>query len=266
MSKLKIKSKFILKMKMKKVKKDSVNQEKFWKKRAEKYNELDWVNEPNYIQSFILASNFNKKDVVLDVGTGTGVVAHAISPLVKEVIGLDISQDMLEHSNWKENKYFIKRDIRESLFCENVFDKVTARMVFHHILERTQKAMDECYRVLKKNGKMILSEGVPPTSELKKDYVKIFKLKEERLTFLEEDLVKMMQKSGFRKIKVFTHIMKDFSVKNWLEKGGISLENQNKIFEMHVTASDSFKKAYKMKIINGDCLINVKNLIVVGIK
>ena len=242
------------------------NQEKFWNKRAEKYNNLNWVNEPNYIKSFLSSSDFNKNDVVLDVGTGTGVIAHAVAPLVKEVIGLDISQNMLKHSNWKDNKYFIKRDILEPLFCENVFDKITARMVFHHILERTQDAMDECYRILKNNGKMILSEGIPPKPEFKQDYINIFKLKEDRLTFLEGDLVNLMKNSGFRNIKVFIYIMKNFSVKNWLENGVLPQTKQDKIFEMHVTASDFFKKAYNMKIINGDCLIDVKNLIIVGEK
>lgn len=244
----------------------NMNQEEFWKIRAKKYNNLKWVNEPSYIRVFISSADFNKKDIVLDVGTGTGIIAHAMAPIVKEVIGLDISQDMLEHSNWKDNKYFIKRDIREPIFYDNVFDKVTARLVFHHIINDTQKAMDECYRILKKRGKIVLSEGVPPTPEVKEDYTKIFKMKEKRLTFLEEDLLTMMENSGFENIKVFVHTMKNFSVKNWLENSGLPKNKQDKIFEMHVTGSDMFKKAYNMKIVNGDCLIDVKNLIIVGEK
>ena len=244
-----------------------MNQEQFWKIRSKKYNNLKWVNEPTYLQAFVSATDLNKDDLVLDVGTGTGVIAHALAPLVKEVIGLDISQDMLEHSNWEGNKYFIKRDIRDPMFYDNVFDKVTARMVFHHIIDKTQEAMDECYRVLKKKGKMIFSEGVPPIPELKDDYKRIFELKEDRLTFLEEELVDMMKRSRFENIEVIPHIMKNFSVKDWLEKaGGLPKEKQDKIFEMHVTASDIFKKAYNMKIVNGDCLIDIKNLILVGEK
>ena len=243
-----------------------MDQEQFWKARSKKYNNLKWVNEPSYLQAFVSSVDFNKNDLVLDVGTGTGVIAHAVAPLVKEVIGLDISQDMLEHSNWQGNKYFIKRDIRNPIFCENVFDKVTARMVFHHIIERTQKAMDECYRFLNEGGKMFLSEGIPPIPELKEDYKNIFKIKEERLVFIEEDLADMMKKSGFKGIKVVVHTMKNFSVKNWLENGCLPQKIQDKIFEMHVTGSDIFKNAYNMKIVNGDCLIDVKNLILVGKK
>ena len=243
-----------------------MDQEQFWKARSKKYNNLKWVNEPSYLQAFVSSVDFNKNDLVLDVGTGTGVIAHAVAPLVKEVIGLDISQDMLEHSNWQGNKYFIKRDIRNPIFCENVFDKVTARMVFHHIIERTQKAMNECYRVLRKGGKIVLSEGVPPIPELKEDYKNIFKIKEKRLVFLEEDLSNIMRISGFKDIMALNHTMKNFSVKNWLENGCLPQKIQDKIFEMHVTGSDIFKNAYNMKIVNGDCLIDVKNLILVGKK
>lgn len=241
-------------------------EEAFWKKRSEKYNNLDWVKEPTYLEAFINSANFNKKDIVLDVGTGTGVISHSVAPLVDTVIGIDISQDMLEHSNWKENKYFIKRDIRNPIFCDEVFDKVTARMVFHHIIEDTQKAMDICYKVLKKGGKIILSEGIPPSPDVKNEYVEIFKLKEERLTFLEKDLTDLMKKSGFSKIKVITHTMRNFSVKNWLENSSLPKETQDKIFKMHLNGSKKFKEDYNLKIIKDDCLIDCKNLIVIGVK
>lgn len=243
-----------------------MNQEQFWKIRSEKYNKLEWVNEGSYIEAIILSGDFGDEDLVLDVGTGTGVIAHSLAPLVKEVIGMDISQDMLDHSNWKDNKYFIKRDVREPIFHHEVFDKITARMVFHHIMDDTQGAMDECYRILKKGGKMILAEGVPPSPEVKKDYEEIFSLKEDRLTFLEEDMIALMDNSGFREIVVFTYTMKDFSVKNWLANSGLSNEIQCRIFEMHVNGSEQFKEVYNMKVNNGDCFIDTKSLIVVGEK
>ncbi len=243
-----------------------MDQKQFWKIRSKNYNKLAWVNEPSYLESLISFANFDPDDSVLDVGTGTGIIAESIAPLVKEVIGLDISQDMLEQSNWKDNKYFIKRDIREPFFHDNVFDKVTARMVFHHIIEGIQDAMAECYRVLKYGGRMILSEGVPPIPEVKEDYENIFRLKEDRITFLDDDLVKLMTNSGFKNISKKIHIMKNFSVRDWLKNSGLPQNNQDKIFEMHVTGSDIFKKAYNMKIVNGDCLINVKNLILIGEK
>ena len=242
------------------------NSEEFWKIRAEKYNQLGWVNDDSYISRFICAADFEPTDLVLDVGVGTGAIANAISPLVREVIGLDLSQDMLNNCHYKDNVYLVRRDILESIFAENIFDKVTARMVFHHILENTQKAADECYHVLKPGGKFILGEGIPPTPEVKDDYAKLFELKEERLTFLQKDLENLLRQAGFKNIQTHLHIMPNFSVRNWLANSGLPQETQDKIYDLHIFASDVFKNAYDMKITDTDCLITVKNLIVVGEK
>ena len=238
----------------------------FWKKRSERYNTLEWANHRSYLDAFAQAGDFKKTDIVLDVGTGTGIVAHAISPLVKQVIGLDKSQDMLEHSNWYENMYFIRRDILNPIFKDEVFDKVTTRQVFHHILEGTQEAMDECYRVLKKGGKMIFSEGVPPSEEVKEDYIEIFKLKEERLTFMEEDLTTLMEKAGFKNIQISISWLRQMSIKNWLVNSGLPQPTQDKIFKLHVNAADYFKEVYNLMENGGDCFIDMKMVILVGEK
>lgn len=238
----------------------------FWRKRAERYNQLEWANHSLYLDAFVRAGEFKKTDVVLDVGTGTGIIAHATSPLVKQVIGLDKSQDMLEHSNWDGNLYFIKRNILNPIFKDEVFDKVTARQVFHHILRGTQPAMNYCYRVLKKGGLMVFSEGIPPSPEVKQDYIQIFKLKEKRLTFMEEDLITLMERARFKNIQVNIVWLREMSVRNWLANSGLPQSTQDRIFELHVTAGDYFKKAYNMVEAEGDCLIDMKMVILVGEK
>lgn len=238
----------------------------FWRMRSKNYNKLEWVNNKAYLNAFIKAGKFKKNDIVLDVGTGTGIVAHSVSPLVKEVIGSDISQDMLDHSNWRGNMYFIKRDILKPIFSDEVFDKVTCRLVFHHLLSNRQKAMDICYQVLKKNGMMVLSEGVPPSKRVKKNYIEIFRLKEKRATFYEEDLVALMKTSGFRRIKVESVFLPKMSIRNWLANSGLPKNIQDKIYMLHKNAEDYFKEDYEMIETDDDCLINMKMLILTGVK
>jgi len=238
----------------------------FWKMRSQHYNKLEWANHRFYLDAFVEAGDFKSSDVVLDAGTGTGIVAHAVSPFVKQVIGLDKSQDMLEHSNWYGNMYFIKRDILDPIFAEEVFDKITCRQVFHHILKHRQKAMNICYRMLKKGGMMILSEGVPPTKRVKKDYVEIFRLKEKRVTFYEEDLVNLMKKSGFENIELKTIYLRKMSVRNWLTSSGLSRVIQEKIYRLHKDAADYFENDYNMIEKDNDCLIDMKMIILVSRK
>lgn len=242
-----------------------VNDE-FWKIRSVEYNELEWVKDKNYLNILASEMDFKKDDFVLDVGTGTGVVAHHISPMVKEVIGLDISSDMLEYCGREKNLYFFQWDIREPIFKDEVFDKIVARMVFHHIMEETQKAANECYRILKNGCVFGIAEGVPPTQRVRDRYVEIFKLKEQRLTFYESDLVELMQNAGFHSIKVSVYKQHGMSIKDWLKKSGIPRGKQQIIFDLHVDAPDYFKDDYNMTIKNDDCFVTFNNVIVCGKK
>lgn len=242
--------------------------EEFWRSRANTYERLDWAIRGGYLHAFLDAGDFESDDHVLDIGTGTGIIAHTIAPFVNRVVGIDISNDMLSHAvgGLTDNQKFLKMDAANLEFRDCLFTKVTARMVFHHIIENTQKAMDESYRVLKPRGRMIFSEGIPPSPHVKQFYIDMFKLKEERITFMESDLESLMKHSGFKIIKKAVHWNRQSSIKNWLENSGLSLEMQDQIFRMHLELDDQGKKDYNMVIKDSDCLIDMKFLILVGEK
>ncbi|MCK4687750.1 MAG: methyltransferase domain-containing protein [Candidatus Lokiarchaeota archaeon] len=240
---------------------------KFWHERAVHYDKLFWTKDKEYLDIIIEMSDFKKDDLVLDVGVGTGAVAKKIKPFVKHVIGIDISESMLEKGEW-EGISTIKWNISDALFTNNIFDKIVARMVFHHMVENLDIAIMRCYDLLKKYGKIIVAEGVPPTDEIYiiEWYTKMFKLKEERLTFTCEELLNRLKKIGFKNIKVHKYIMKNFSIKNWLINSGLEQKMQDKILKMHLSANKKIQNAYNMQYINNDCLVDTKNIILVGKK
>ena len=77
----------------------------YWRERANQYNKLEWVTGKDYLDVLFKAGDFNKYHSVLDIGTGTGVVANRIAPYVKEVFALDSSRDMMKQSELKDNIY-----------------------------------------------------------------------------------------------------------------------------------------------------------------
>lgn len=240
----------------------------FWATRASGYEELEWAQREEYLQACVAAGDFQPTDRVLDLGTGTGIVAHAVSPLVSEVVGVDLSPEMLEHA-WASrvaNEVFEEGDVRNLSFADDWFDKVTARMIFHHLIKGGEQAMQDCYRVLKPGGVMVLSEGVPPHRSLGEWYTRMFALKEERLTFFEDDLMALMTTGGFEVEQVLTHISPQVSIGNWLRNSGLPRQRQDRIMQMHLALDDAGNQHYNMTLTDEDVLCDFTYVILVGRK
>lgn len=241
--------------------------ENFWQERSENYDKLFWTKDEGYLNKIIEMSGFKKDDLVLDVGVGTGTVAKKIKPFVENIIGIDISDSMLRQGEWNGISV-IKWDIRDALFTNNMFDKVIARMVFHHVIDNLDIAIMRCYDLLKKSGKLIVAEGIPPNDDIEviEWYKNMFKLKEERLTFSCEELLNRLDKIGFKNMKKCEYVMKNFSIKNWLVNSGLEKEIRDKIMKIHFSSNEKVQKAYNMKYINNDCIVDTRNIILVGEK
>jgi ubiquinone/menaquinone biosynthesis C-methylase UbiE len=241
--------------------------ESFWKIRSERYDKLFWTKDDSYIDAILAAGDFKKHEIVLDIGTGTGIIAREIKPYVSHIIALDSSESMLAKGKW-EGISFIKWDIAERIFHDSLFDKLVARMVFHHVFDDLDRVFVRCYDLLNPGGKLIVAEGVPPSNdpEVVNWYTEMFKYKEKRRTFVPDELVYFFGKNGFKNVQCHVHMMRQFSIRNWLVNSGLDEENQNKIIDIHLNASARIKKLYNMIITNTDCLIDTKNVIVTGEK
>ncbi len=239
-----------------------------WAKRAGSFEKLEWASRHDYLQSVVHAGELEPTDVVLDGGTGTGLIANAVAPHVAKVIGIDISPEMMDGKTTRgQNCTFQIGDIRAMKFPANYFSKVFARMVFHELIDGVDKAARECHRVVKAGGKFILSEGVPPSRATGDWYTEMFRLKEERLTFFPESLEDLLSRAGFMDIQTRIHISPQVSIRNWLQNSGLGSSRQQKIMQMHLDMPPTIGEAYRATFTDdGDVLVDMKFAIVVGTK
>ncbi len=242
----------------------------YWEKRVKYYDKLQWARREDFIKAFIKMCQSNKEDTVLDLGTGTGIVAYSLANQVRITVGIDSSMEMLKQAQKNKsttNVYYLRGDIRCLPFLDNSFTKVTARMVFHYLLTGLNKAVAETYRVLKSGGLFCLSEGIPPCKCVDSFYKEVFLLKEKRRTFYPEDLRWLLKRGGFKDIKMEEFVMRKCSVKNWLNNAGnLSEEIKNQIYNRHINLHREGKNTYNMKITKDDCFIDMKFIIISGRK
>ena len=107
----------------------------------------------------------------LDTGCGTGTLATLLLPLfLKTAFVLsDPSSEMIAAAKEKinsKNVTFVSGGSQELDFEDNSFDVITAVLSHHNLSkEERQKAVSNCFRMLKKNGIFIYFEHIRPFSE-----------------------------------------------------------------------------------------------------
>lgn len=112
----------------------------------------------------------HRHELILDVATGTGDLAIAAAKLnPKEITGVDISGEMLRYQEIKLKKKKLDTLIRlqqadgEALpFDDETFDVVMVAFGVRNF-ENLQKGLRELFRVLKKDGIVVILEFSNPT-------------------------------------------------------------------------------------------------------
>jgi demethylmenaquinone methyltransferase/2-methoxy-6-polyprenyl-1,4-benzoquinol methylase len=113
----------------------------------------------------------HQPDSILDIATGTGDLAikFAEKSFASKIVGLDLSEGMLEIAKNKvlgtalqNNIEFIKGDSEALPFTNNSFDAITVSFGIRNF-ENLEKGLAEIYRVLKPNGIFIILETSVPT-------------------------------------------------------------------------------------------------------
>ncbi|GAC1506206.1 MAG: hypothetical protein NVS1B3_05560 [Candidatus Dormibacteraceae bacterium] len=168
-----------------------------------------------------------KGEHVLDVGTGTGLVAHLVAPRVSPgtVIGIDLSDHMLAIARSKrradprsvsrQQVQFLGMAAEHLVFKPETFDLVTMGEALAYLSDPTD-ALAEAHRVLRAGGRLAVScqrrslstraqdlffQGLAPLA--RRHYLSLPRYSSERARFGEPDVLpQLLDRAGFEVARV----------------------------------------------------------------
>ncbi len=160
-----------------------------------------------------------KGEHALDVGAGTGLVAHLLAPRVSpgSVIGIDLSDNMLAIARTKKakNVQFLGMAAERLVFKPETFDLVTMGEALAYLADPTD-ALAEAHRVLRVGGRLAVScqrrslstraqdlffQGLVPLA--RRHYLSLPRFSSERARFGEPDVLpRILAGAGFEVTRV----------------------------------------------------------------
>jgi len=128
-------------------------------------SQWDWMRKNFFSEAVrkktLTLAGIQKGKEALDVGAGTGFMTEGLIAEGLRVVALDRSKAMLERMREKfrdcDGITYLIGDAENIPLLDESFDYVFANMCLHH-LENPVKAVKEMVRVLKPNGRLVITD------------------------------------------------------------------------------------------------------------
>ena len=172
-----------------------------------------------------IASVVNSGERVLDIGCGTGTLALLLAERGAHVIGIDISVPMLQIALERTQGTSFQEQIQfrelgavdlDTAFSDESFDLVVSTLTFSELSDdEVDFTLRQCLRLLKPNGKLILTDEILPNSWYGKLATFLFRLSFVILTYLLTqnttsrltNLDKRIQEAGFNIVETRRYLL-----------------------------------------------------------
>ncbi len=161
-------------------------------------------NVKNIAEGIIENIKFKNTDILLDFGSGTGLLTEYISKYVNKIIANDISISMNEKLNEKiaNSKFDCKIEILADNICSFEpllkLDGIISSMTIHHV-EDVKALMKIFFNILKKGGVIALADLEPENGTFHNEDMGVF-----HFGFDKEEFLNYAKEAGFIELKIQT--------------------------------------------------------------
>jgi ubiquinone/menaquinone biosynthesis C-methylase UbiE len=116
------------------------------------------------VRDFVAASGDER---ALDAGAGTGALAFALAPFVREVVAVELVPELIERARAAAppNVTFVEGDIAKLEFPLGSFDLAGTLRTLHHV-PRPELVIAELTRVTRRGGSLLVVDQIAPNDPL----------------------------------------------------------------------------------------------------
>ncbi|MEE9450156.1 MAG: class I SAM-dependent methyltransferase [Ignavibacteriaceae bacterium] len=199
---------------MKNKKQEIVVQQQFSIRATTFNNSVNWITDPKLLYAHVKAAGRPGKG--LELCCGTGIIGRVLKENGWDMTGVDITKEMLDEAS----RFFnvVQHNVEDPLhFNNNVFDMVIMRQALFFFEPMT--LLSEVKRVLKSNGKFVLSQCVPFEDSEDEKWLKKLHLTKQALMlkfYTINDIETILIKSGFKIISKKQLSVRE-SVSRWMK-------------------------------------------------
>lgn len=226
------------------------------------YHSLQWVRDTSLIE--VLAQICGTGEALLELGCGTGAMLGRLSSQFTRCVGVDPAKNLLARAPQKPNVEYVAKRLEEMAY-EHEFDCVLLRNTVHHLVD-PEAGISQAMRGLRRGGKIVLCEGVPPDSKIQPFYEELFKLFDNRHVLTEGDLLALLRMNGFSGLVIQPFFMGNVDLVEWLKKVSPTPEVFERALAMHRNADAHFRRVYEVREQNGSYTMTWRFMIATGIK
>ena len=134
-----------------------MEKQSFWDRYARRYSHFVRADQEAYAQMLEWIRPAVRDRTVLELATGTGVIAHGIVHEAASIEATDASPEMIteaKRGNYSAKLHFSVQDMFSLPYAGNSFDVVIVSNALH-IVSQPEKSLREIKRVLKDDGVLI---------------------------------------------------------------------------------------------------------------
>ncbi|MGV3503549.1 MAG: class I SAM-dependent methyltransferase [Adhaeribacter sp.] len=166
------------------------------------------------LDKLIRITSASKKDTVLDVACGSGIVACEFAKHAHRVTGIDLTPEMLKQARKLQEKFRLDNlswelgEVTSLPYPDGAFTIVVSRFGFHHFLN-PGAVLAEMIRVCKPMGVVLVVDVALPESKIDQ-YNEMEKLRDTShvAALSVEQFSSLFQKSGLHQIETDSYQMK----------------------------------------------------------